>query len=163
MPEQVKAFDFFELDQHRLDEEWVNQPRLYFEYAQKLADASKEVEQKKAELDLVYAERDAIVRSCPEEHGIVKVSEAAIKHTIIKSRKYIESQKALQEAEHKKDVLEAAVRALDHRKKALENLVQLFLANYFSSPRSPKGSQEQVQEMERKQAFKGKPKKEAAE
>ena len=43
----------FHLDQHRLDEEWLAQPGLYFDYAMKLADAKETYEQAKANRDLV--------------------------------------------------------------------------------------------------------------
>jgi len=40
---------------------------------------------------------------------------------------------------HAADVLQAAVTALDHRKKALENLVYLHGQNYFSEPHARDG------------------------
>jgi hypothetical protein len=39
---------------------------------------------------------------------------------------------------------------MEHRKKALENLVHLHLANYYSSPKAPNEDKEKVQEMTKK-------------
>ena len=48
--------DFFKLDKNALDEEWINQPGLYFTYAKKLADAKESLEINKANYELAMAE-----------------------------------------------------------------------------------------------------------
>ena len=54
---------------------------------------------------------------------------------IILAEEYQYAQKLVFIAKHRVDVLSGAVTALDHRKKALENLVDLHGRNYFSTPR----------------------------
>ena len=47
-----------EIDENALDEEWVEQPSLYFRYASMVADARRDLDQAKANLDLTKAEVD---------------------------------------------------------------------------------------------------------
>jgi len=128
-----------EINQLRLDEEWVNQPKLYLEYAAKLADARRDLDLSKSELELTVAELDADIRADPEGHDIgEKVTENAIKNCIPTLKRYQVANNALIDAKHKVDVLQAFVNALDHRKRALENLVDLHGQSYFAEPRARK-------------------------
>jgi len=148
-------FDFFNLDKDRLDEEWVNQPLLYQEYAIKLANARAKHEQAKTELELVTAELDSQIRGNPSVFGIEKTTEGAISNTILLQKEYKTAVNDMLELKHTMDVLQAVVYALDHRKKSLENLVELRLADYFSSPQTKSnGSHEQMEESRRKRLFK---------
>jgi hypothetical protein len=45
--------------------------------------------------------------------------------------------------------VEAVVTALDHRKKALENLVYLHGQSYFSAPTAPRGMKDRMDEVEK--------------
>ena len=54
---------------------------------------------------------------------------------------------------HKVDVLQVVVDALDHRKKALENLVTLHGMSYFASPKAPKEIRNDVKEVEAQKVF----------
>ena len=137
------------VDQNDLDHEWVAQPKNYFRYAAELADARRDQDQAKAELDLVQAELDQAVRSDPEKFGLSKATEASIKAVVLAQAEYTSAQQAMLKAKHDVDVLQAAVGALDHKRKALENLVTLWLNNYYSSPRSPKGSEDKIDEMKK--------------
>lgn len=149
MPKSDDDFSFFEIDQNLLDEEWIRQPQLYFEYAKRLADARRDHDQQKAALDVVVAELDKAIREDPEKFGIEKVSETAIKLAIVGRKKHKAAVQAVADAKHAVDVLQAVVNALDHRKRALENLVDLWAANYFSTPRaSDESAREVVQDLE---------------
>lgn len=127
--------DFLEIDPHRLDEEWVNQPNLYYDYASHLADARQAYEDAKNNLELVRAELDKAIREDPEEFGVEKVTEKAVESAVILEDEYQAAQKQVNYSRHTMDVAQAAVGSLDHRKRALEKLVDLFLANYFSEPK----------------------------
>lgn len=126
--------DFFELDPNRLDEEWVEHVRLYHEHALKLADARQEYERTKAERELVAAELDREVRSNAVKLGI-KVTEAVVANAVTEHENYRQVVGKVIRAKHDVDVAEVAVSTLEHRKKALENLVQLRLSDYYSEPR----------------------------
>lgn len=147
-------FSLFDLDQHRLDAEWVNQPKAYYEQALLLADARKVLEQAKAERDVVDAELDKDIRLHPTKYKLEKLTEPVIANTVLLQKEHQKAGTLVIGAKHAVDVLQAAVDALDHRKKALENLVHLFLSNYWSEPREPKGEHgDKAKEMERSMAF----------
>lgn len=143
-----------EIDDKQLDREWVLQPRLYFRLACDLADARKEYERAKANRDLVYAEQDHQVRLHPSNYGVDKVTETAIKSAVLKSKAYATADEDVANAKHEVDILAAAVEAVEHRKKALENRVSLLALGYRSEPREPSHSREAINNMNRQKTRK---------
>jgi DNA-binding transcriptional LysR family regulator len=139
------------IDEHRLDEEWVRQPRLYHVYSLKTADARWAMDQAKAHFELVQAELDAAIRDDPLGYGLEKISEVRLAACIVKQPEYLEALEALNNARHKVQVFQAAVSALDHKKGALENLVKLRLAEYYSDPKSSPSDRDAVEEMEKRE------------
>jgi hypothetical protein len=132
--------DLFAIDPHRLPEEWIAQPRFYRQYADRLADARKDVEEAKAALDLADAELDRDIRSdprvfCPDLEPGKKPTETAIANAKIISTRHQRANTRCIDAKHKADVLGGWLTALDHRKKALEKLVDLHLADLRAEPR----------------------------
>lgn len=136
-----------QIDEYSLDKEWVDQPRKYFRYASKLANAKRELDSSKSTLDIVKAELDLAVRQDPESHGLVKFTEAAGTAAIIRSGAYREAVAIVNNNKFTVDIYQAAVVAMDHRKKALEGLVSLQLSNYFSNPKVPEGSEDRMREV----------------
>ncbi len=136
MSKKAMEPEILHIDKHLLDEEWVHQPKLYFEYASELAQARMELEEAKAEFDVVKAEIDLTIRSDPTDYDLPeKTTEVMIGKALILTDEYQEAQKIVFTAKHRVDILSSAVTTLDHRKKALENLVELHGRNYFSTPR----------------------------
>lgn len=145
-----KDFDLFEIDMNRLDEEWTNQPKLYFKYAEKLAEAKERAARREAQLEAsndhrkaVRAELDLKIRKKPKKYlgTDVKMTETAITNCILVHPKYKVAQELVYEA--KENLIEtnkkvssgySIVFMLDHRKCALERLVTLWGQNYFSTP-----------------------------
>jgi len=146
-------FDFFDIDINRLDEEWINQPKIFFKYASQLADARRKLEEAKAELDVIRAEIDLDIRSNPTNYfgnKIGKTTESLITSTILQQSKYQEALLSFRKRKHRIDILQAAVNALDHRKSALERLVSLHGQNYFATPKPiDKTSMETVDNIEK--------------
>ena len=136
----LDKFDFFHLDQFKLDEEWVAQPKLFFKHASERAEAKASYERAKAARDVTEAELDNMIRSDPTSFGIEKPTENAIASTILLQKAHRKANRVVITAKHDMDILQAAVDALDHRKKALENLVHLFAMNYYSEPKAPDGA-----------------------
>lgn len=149
-------FDFFDLDDCRLDKEWKRQPKLFFEHAKRLADAKANHAAAKADLDLTRAEQDELIRDNPGKYGIDKIRESAVANKVEVRPEVEAAVKTMNKAKHRMDVLQAAVDALEHRKRALENLVTLFCASYFSEPRSPKGVDREAAESFKRQYKAGK-------
>lgn len=140
----------FAVDKDSLDEEWVEQPDLFHKYAVKLADARLAIEEAKAELDVTQSELDRDLRADPEAYDIPKVTETALSNAILLQPEYKKALAKVNQARHHQDILQAAVTALDHRKKALENLVFLHGQSYFSSPRARGEDAEGMREAEKK-------------
>jgi len=145
--------DAIRIDQHALDVEWLRQAELYFEYASLLVDQRLDVDAKKSNIDIVKAESDKDIRNNPGRFGIVKVTEACVGSALNGHPNVIEAVKEHRDAKHDQGMLEAAVAALDHKKRALEKLVDLHHSSYFARPQArSEGSKEEVSEIEKKSA-----------
>lgn len=126
-----------QINQDELDREWVEQPTLYYRYATMLAKARLNHEREKSNIEVARAEVARLIRAKPKKFGIGdKITEAAVKEAILVHKDYTAAVESELKAKYRVDILQATVVALDHRKKALEKLVDLFLANYFSPPRA---------------------------
>ena len=141
IPMDEQDFDFFNLNKHKLDDEWISQPKLYFKHASLLADAKREAAQLKAELEVVEGELKMDIANHPADYGIEKPTVDAIKACVPTCKRHKNAVQALIDANHKIETLGAVVSALDHRKRALSDLVQLQLSNYWSEPRLPNGEE----------------------
>lgn len=128
--------NFLEIDEHALDKEWIKQPALYYKYAKKLADARLEQQEAQNDLEAEKADLDRMIREDPDEYDLPKITEAGVAATIIAQSEYKDALKAVQRKQHEVATLQAAVTAFDHKRKALEKLVDLHGQNYFSEPRA---------------------------
>lgn len=137
-----------QIDKDRLDEEWVKQPFRFHRFAKRLANARKKWGEAKAHADVVEAEVAQAIRRDPTKFGIStgKPTDAAVKAMVTLHLKVRAAKQAEIDAEHLVDVLEAVVNALEHRKKALENLVYLHGRDYFSAPRERDGEAAKVRD-----------------
>lgn len=159
-------FDFFDLDQKRIDQEWRNQVKKVIEYGTQLADARRTHEKAKASLDLIEADLDTAIRftdSVEQQKEPPKgktkkkaMTEGAIKNAIIIHKKYQYAKEKLINAKYEVDRLQVVMDALEHRKKALESLVQLWSREYYAEPRAPEGTSEKVKDMRKDAAFRRK-------
>lgn len=138
-----------EIDPYQLDKEWVAQPGFYHKHALQLADARRDQDAWKAELELVRAELYAEVVADPAKFGLQKTTEESVKNCILTQRRYQETQTKLLECRHAVDIWEAAVAAIDQRKRALESLVQLQLSDYYARPSAPSAAAAKVEERKR--------------
>lgn len=148
----------FGIDKNLLDDEWLNQPKLYFNWAVQLEDARAEFEEVKAEFDVAKSEVDLAIRENPGDYEDLpkeavekgKVTEKMVASVLITQPEYKDAQQAVFTAKHRVGILQAAVTALDHRKKALEKLVDLHGQKYFATPRASENSREAMEEVEKK-------------
>lgn len=128
-----------EIDPLQLDTEWLNQPTQRQVWGELLADAQFEQDQAKSELEVIRAEVDREVREDPEGFGVGKVTEASVANAVVVHPAVKKAVKKLNEARHKVNVLQAAVDGLEHRKRALTQLVELQGQDYFATPKMPAG------------------------
>lgn len=153
MSTKEDARRILEIDPLQLDKEWLKQPMLFFDFAAELVEAKNVLDQAKAELELIDADIDREIRRDPEKYGVIKITENIVAAIIPSRPKHKEAYTKFIEAKYEVGIIQAAVDALDQRKKALENLVTLHGQNYFAEPRTPKGMGEEVGEMKRSAAF----------
>ena len=136
-----------QIDKHQLDTEWLRQPMLYQHYSELLADADAEKNEAQAYLDYLKAKLDADIRGNPPEFGLLKATEGAIEAAIQMQDSYREAVKNLISCKKNLKILEGVVRAMDHRKNALEDLVQMWLRGYWSEPKIKTEAKEKVAEI----------------
>ena len=156
------SFDFFDININRLDEEWIQQPKMYFKYSELLTNAKEKVERCKArlsiaddELKTTRAKLSLRIRKNPKKYfgDDSKPTEAAIDNRIHVHPMFAKSKAAIYKltedlisANKKVSTYYSAVHTLDHRKAALERLVSLFGQNYFSAPKADEFSEEAVED-----------------
>lgn len=123
------------IDPHLLDEEFLKQPVLYMKYGELSAKANFERDQAKEKMEAIKAEIDSDIRSNPNKYGLGKITEGSISATILTQQKYKDALTEYNNKNLDSSRIQTAVRAFDHRKSALENLVKLWIGEYFSTPR----------------------------
>lgn len=138
------------IDETVLDLEWLEQPNLMLKFTRYSAEMRKVADEIEAELDVIKAEVEKEVREDPEKFGIKKITEAAVKAAILLDTRFIKVNKDLIQAKFEAKVAEGAVKAFDHRKDALENLVKLHGQQYFAGPRVLRDLHEKAEERREK-------------
>jgi hypothetical protein len=118
--------------------EWLRQADLMRRYSIHSAEMRKTMDEAKERLDVGKARIEMEIRSNPEKYGLAKITEGAIASTILLQADYQELNQAYLDARYEYEVAGAAVRAIDQKKTALENLVKLLGAQYFAGPQAPR-------------------------
>jgi hypothetical protein len=124
-----------------LDLDWIYQPVTYMKWAEKAADADKIVREAKEVLEKTDAEVDLEIRAS-FEGSAKKPTETLIKSQVITDIRHVNATIALNDAIYCANICQSAVRAMDHKKTALENLVRLWAGSYFSGPKEPRNLDE---------------------
>ena len=132
-----------QIDIDQLDQEWIKQASLYQYYAKQEATALYERDQLADALALVQAKLDGDIRLNFGTHGFEsKPTEAAILNSIKQNPLYTEANSLVMKASCKAKIIGGAVRAFDHKKKALEKLTDLYLSGYWAAPKIKSEAQE---------------------
>lgn len=137
------------INESALDVEWINQPNLMVQYGRHYAYTEREMEKAKAHLEVLRAELDKKIRSNPDDYGIAKITESVISNTITLQSEYREAQVDFLDTKYEYEMAKLAIRALDHRKQALENLVKLHGQQYFAGPSVPRDLSKEWEQEER--------------
>jgi len=140
--------DEIKIDKHALDYEWERQSSLVYVWGSKYADSIFERDKKKEQLELVYAEVDSDIREFPDKYDILKITESVVKSKIIQSKAYKMAMSDFLLAKKNCDILSVARNALEHKKKALEFMAQLYLSGYWSDPKISKEYKSKIEEQE---------------
>ena len=138
-----------QIDETALDVEWLQQPTLMFKYSKILAKNKMFLDKAKEELDILKAGIDRKIRLSPEDFGLSKLTETVINNTIIQEKEYIDLSNDVIDARYEVEMAGAAVRSLQDKKSALENLVKLHGQNYFAGPSVPRDLSKEWEETEK--------------
>lgn len=140
-----------QIDPTALDVEWVQQASLVLKYNRLVTEWERTVERSKRNLDVITAELDSKIRKNPDKYGLDKVTETGVAWAVKVQPEYEEAYTEYLEARYEASMAQAASRALQDKRSALENLVRLHGQNYFAGPNLPR---EIDQEWGKKQAQK---------
>lgn len=122
-----------QINRFKLDEENEIQPALYNLYASQQAEAKAARDTTKDKYELVRSQRELYYRRNPPED--LKVTESVISSLTDSDTEVQEAKKELQKATEAVYALDAALGALDNRRSALNNLVELFVKDYYNNNR----------------------------
>lgn len=156
--------DDIKINEYRLDWEWGRQASLMMKWSKKHAFATTARHQAEQYLRIVKSDAkwiieqekaniDKDIRRFPKDYGFQKTpSDKAIEHAINRDgelRKLVtEQNKKIKHATdefinavEEEEVYAAAEKAMMARRKSLENLASLYLANYYGEPHQPRTGQ----------------------
>ncbi len=134
------------IDKHALDDEVEHQPELYGEVAEAAALSKSQIDSLEEQLKELEADLDTQARADAENEG-ERTTENAIKAIIASDSDRKEMVIKLLDARHLQRRLDALTTSFRHRSYALRDMVDLFLASYYSS-RSASGMREGKKEAE---------------
>lgn len=138
------------IDDTALDVEWLEQPGLMLRYSRHAANARMEVDKAKEAFELTKAELDKEIRSYPDRFGIEKITDKVVENTLPMQKDYKEASERLINAKFELDVANGALRAMEARKDALENLARLLGLQYFAGPKIPRNLSEEKESRQTK-------------
>lgn len=138
------------INKHDLDNEWVAQPGLYLEIADRLAIEISLRDEASNNVKDVIAELDAEVREAHAEDD-KKPTETAIKMEIAGHKRVLRAKEELLELERNVGLLSARRDAFQMRKSALQDLTSLHLGGYYqSNSGAARGAREATHDSSRK-------------
>lgn len=139
-----------EINPDALDVEWVKQAALFGRYCEKQADVRDKADRLKEKIEVLNAGLGLKIRANPASFGLEKITEASVQAVILLDKEYQELIEQQAKARYELELMQSAVRSLDQKKSALENLVRLQGQNYFAGPSVPREiGKEWVKEVER--------------
>jgi hypothetical protein len=142
-----------EINPDTLDVEWCKQASLFGEYGMEQAAARARLDTAKERLDVKVAGLGLKIRSNPATFGLDKVTEGSIQSVILLDTECAKLRGDVVTAQYELEMTGVAVRTMDHKKAALENLVRLQGQSYFAGPSVPRDlGAEWVKDCERRSA-----------
>lgn len=138
---EMSKFDYqteIHIDPTKLDLEWIDQPNKRMQFSQLCADAQQLVRELKNDMDVLEAQIMLEVYQNPDKFNLPKLTVDTAKAAVELDPRVRKIKQEYLEAQNDHELLKGALDAIDDRKKALENLVSLLIADYFSGPKTPR-------------------------
>lgn len=130
----------FDIQLETLEQHWLDQPKLMMQHMKEVAECRLQLEDAEANIKVLMADLDRDIRNDPDEYDLLKVTEVTVKNAVLAQPPYRAALKKIAGLKYKLNILNAAVEALQQRKRALESLVDLHGQGYFSIPTSNRKS-----------------------
>lgn len=121
-----------EIDPLALDVELQEHPSQYGYWADTAAKAQRKVDEAKVDLESTRSKIDREIRLNPEDYGLEKVTDRAVGAAVDGQPECKAAQKKLIDAKFESNLANGRVNALEHRKRALSLLVELWIREYYS-------------------------------
>lgn len=122
-----------EININKLEQEWIMQPLLYEEVAEQVANTLRQRDTAKTELENIIADVGISLRKEAEAKK-EKMTEAKIAELVQTNKEVKQAKNLLNLFNYELQKGKADLEAVETKKRALENLVQLYKAEYFSVP-----------------------------
>lgn len=122
-----------DIDELKLDKELKIQATMVRYWSEKTAEAQAKYDEAKSKLDIVAAELNLEIRKNPDKYGIDKLTETTINAIVITHPDHRIATKKVNEARYNLDMAKAAINGLEHKKRALTLLTELFVRDYYST------------------------------
>lgn len=139
------------INKHGLDDEFIQQPSLFFEVSETYVLAVSTRDALKEELATVDAELDGVMRKAAEKRS-ERITEPQVKMAIQSHPKHTSASNNYLEAKEAAALLEALKESFSQRSYMLRDLASLYVANYYEqSSMQGTNSSEKVQYQQRRQ------------
>ncbi len=127
-----------DVDLGRLEEQWATQHRFARERYARIASLNKAAAEAQQKLKVIKAEVAKDVRANPDRYGYDSIkNKEQVEDAVTLSERVKVAEAAIIEADYRVDLGKAAIAEVEHRKRALEKEVDLFLGAYFAKPKKP--------------------------
>lgn len=137
MPELRDYRQDIEVDETDLEGEWITHPSIYMHYSEIWAEAVADKDDAKLKMDWIAANIDLDVRKYWDtKYSLDKITEGAIKNTILISKKYLKSYREYNKCVKRVNSMAGVKTAFEHKKHALANLVSLKIGGFNAEPRN---------------------------
>lgn len=141
--EKTKKLDYkksISIDKDQLDLEWLMSGNTYMDWVEYQVNCADLLKDKENKLELLEAQLDKKIRSSEDnqekdEKPKKKLTEAGIKNEIILDKEYQALKEEIRVAKFDLAIANGVLTSLDHKKKALERLVDLWIMGYNSEPK----------------------------
>ena len=134
MPDNPRNVDL-SIDPDDLPVEWQNQATLMLYWSGQCATASMDLDRARAALALIDAKLAQDIRNDPIGHGLTKDTESTVAAAVVRHGKHRDAEADVIKAKYRYNVLRGVVDAIEHRKRSLQGMTDLWLRNYYADPR----------------------------
>jgi len=134
-----ELYEELRFDKHSLDEEYVEQSRMFVDWALLYGESLTLRKRAEAKVERVRGQMDLEVRKNPIKHDLKpddkgKVMESAIKSAVVNSKELMEAEEDFYQVYELSNLFKHAMEAFIQRKELLKGEGELWVNKYYPSP-----------------------------